>query len=78
MGPAERWVVQRIGGRWLRTWDYPTPPVSLDASFLRDLAGVLARTLRTVGGRLLRRWRTPSRSAGDFRPTWMRRREEAD
>jgi hypothetical protein len=78
MGPAERWVVQQIAGRWLRDAGYPHPPVPLDWTFLADLVAVLTRTLRSVGGRVLRRWQTPSRAEGDFRPTWMRRSEAQD
>lgn len=78
MGPAERWVVQWIAGRWLRDAGYPTPPVPFNRAFLTDLVAVLAQTLRSLGNRMLRRWQTPSRPAGDFRPTWMRRSEAQD
>ncbi|MFB6247299.1 MAG: sulfotransferase [Salinibacter sp.] len=78
MGPAERWVVQRIAGRWLQKWGYPTPPVPLNRAFCVDLGVVVARSLRSIGNRMLRRWRTPSRPAGDHRPTWMRRGEAGD
>lgn len=75
MGSAERWVVQVITGRYLRRKGYAPEPVALDGAFLRDLFALGHRTARSVGTRIVRRWRTPSRDADDHRPTWMRRQE---
>ena len=75
MGPAERWAVQVITGRYLRRKGYVPEPVTLDGAFLRDLFALGRRTVRSVGTRIVRRWRTPSRDADDHRPTWMRRQE---
>lgn len=75
MTPAERWLVQVITGVWLEDWGYSAPAVTVDAAFGRDLVGVLSRSVRTVVGRALRRWRTPRREPADHRPTWLRRKQ---
>ena len=73
MGPAGRWVVQRLTGRTLREWEYPASAASVDLDFVRDLVQVLLQSARTVGNRILQRWQVPSRSSGDYRPEWVRR-----
>ena len=77
MGPAERWVVQRTAGRYLRRKGYTPEPVVLDGSFVQDLLDLGLRTVQSVGTRIRRRWQTPSRDADDHRPTWIRRQQAA-
>ena len=78
MGPAERWVVQQITGKQLENQGYPVPPVSRDGSFLRELLSILTRTGWMIGRRIFRRWATPSRHPDDYRPAWIRRKDNDD
>ncbi|PSQ75749.1 MAG: hypothetical protein BRD35_08205, partial [Bacteroidetes bacterium QH_7_62_13] len=78
MGPAERWVVQQIAGKQLENQGYPVPPVSRDGSFLRELLSILTRTGWMIGRRIFRRWATPSRHPDDYRPAWIRRKDNDD
>jgi len=75
MSPAERWIIQEITGKYLRKKGYEPAPVALDGTFWRTLIEIGGRSIRKIGSRIARRWRTPSRDAGDHRPTWIRRRE---
>lgn len=75
MQEGERWVVQLLTKPQLLEWGYEVPSVSIGPGFVRDLVRVLFRAVRTVAGRIIRRWRTPPRESGDHRPTWLRRKQ---
>ena len=75
MGPAERWIIQQITGKYLRKKGYEPAPVALDGAFWRNLIETGWRSISKIGSRIVRRWQTPRRKAGDYRPTWIRRQQ---
>jgi hypothetical protein len=78
MGPAERWIVQMLTRPELKEWGYDAPDVPFGTAFIYDLARVLQRSVQTVAGRIVARWKTPPRAPGDYRPTWLRRKQLAE
>lgn len=72
MSDAERAVVEWIAGAVMDANGYPRPPITVDASFGKDLARLLIRTARTIGQRWWKRMTVPRREAGDHTPDWIR------
>lgn len=74
MGRGQRALVEWIAGAEMEGKGYDRPAVAVDRELVIDVLRELVRAVRTVGGRLWRRWQAPTPSSDDHTPVWMRHR----